>query len=129
MNAELIDSCVSASFAGAITFPEVVRKLAADGVEWYSANLILGASTHYAQDGSHHQMKWPRYELPPIADGFDAGKVQDAIRAIQGREIVYTEFLDQIAVAGTVYYTVHIHGRKAIYFGRHGDFHIENFPR
>jgi hypothetical protein len=28
-----------------------------------------------------------------------------------------------------VYYTVHLKGRKAIYFGRHGDFYIEPFPQ
>jgi uncharacterized protein YbcV (DUF1398 family) len=129
MNTELIDRCVGASFAGAMTFPEVVQKLAVDGVEWYSANLVLGASTHYAADGTYHQMTWPPHGLPPIADQFDAERVQGAIRAIQKREIVYTEFLDLIAEGGTVYYTVHITGRKAIYFGRHGDFHIENFPQ
>lgn len=129
MNPELITNCVSASFAGAITFGEVVRKLTEDGVEWYSANLILRASIHYAADGSHHQMKWPEGGLPPIADAFDGDKVQAAIRAIQKREIVYIQFLDRIAAAGTVYYTVHLQGRKAIYFGRHGDFHIELFPQ
>jgi hypothetical protein len=30
--------------------------------------------------------------------------------------------------AGTASYSVYLNGRKAIYFGRNGDFHVEPFP-
>ena len=33
-----------------------------------------------------------------------------------------------IAAAGVVYYTVHLQGGKAVYFGRHGDSFTEPFP-
>jgi uncharacterized protein YbcV (DUF1398 family) len=52
-----------------------------------------------------------------------------AIRASQRGESTYREFLRRISAAGVVYYTVHMQGRKAIYFGRHGDFYIEPFPK
>lgn len=100
-----------------------------DGVEWYSANLLFGVTTCYAADGSHHQTKWSEWTSPVIGDTFDAGQVEAAIRASQKGEIKYPNFLQQIAAAGTVYYTVHMKGQKAIYFGRHGDFHIEPFPK
>lgn len=109
-------------------FPEIVAALGADGVEWYSANLLFGATTHYGMDGSHHQTKWAAWTTPAIADSFDAGKVLSAIRSSQKGGIDYPTFLALIAAAGTVYYTVHLKGRKALYFGRHGDFHVEHFP-
>lgn len=109
-------------------FPEIVGQLTTDGVVWYSANLIFQASTAYAADGTYHQVKWPAGHELAIADAFDAEGVQAAIRASQQGQISYTQFLDRVAAAGTVYYTVHLTGRKAIYFGRHGEFHVEEFP-
>ena len=122
MNPQVLKNCVAGAFAGTMTFGETVGKLSADDVEWYSANLLLGMKTHYAADGTHYQVNWPEWTVPPIAQKFDADAVVAAIRAIQKREIMYPEFLRQIAEAGTIYYTVHLAGRKAIYFGRHGDF-------
>lgn len=128
MNSALFEKCLTGAFAGTMTFGETIGHLTDEGVEWYSANLLFGVSTHYASDGSHHQAKWPNWTVPPIADAFDADQVVAALRAIQKQEIIYPEFLRRIAAAGTVYYTVHLKGRKAIYFGRHGDFYIEPFP-
>lgn len=129
MKAEILESCVAGAFAGTMPFGETVGHMYEEGVEWYSANLLFGVSTHYAADGTHHQSKWPGWQVPEIAGRFSEAGVVAAIRASQAGQIKYPEFLQRIAGAGVVYYTVHMHGRKAIYFGRHGDFHIELFPR
>lgn len=128
MNTGIIEQCVNGTFAGTIPFPEVIARLSSNGIEWYSVNLLCHASTHYAPDGSYHQTAWPDCQDVSVAAAFDAQAVETAIRASQRREILYPEFLRRIADAGVVYYTVHFHGRKAIYFGRHGDFHVEPFP-
>ena len=128
MTPRLLDQCTAGAFDNTVSFPETVAKMAADGVEWYSANLILGMKTHYGADLSHHPTRWPGWTTPAIASSFSAEKVLAAIRASQAREIAYPEFLRRIAEAGVVYYTVHLKGRKAIYFGRDGDFYIEPFP-
>lgn len=128
MNVQIIESAVLGSFNGTVIFPEIVGRLTAEGTEWYSANLLFGVSTHYAADGGHHQMPWPVCRDLKVAALFDGSAVEAAIRASQRGEIRYTEFLERIAAAGVVYYTVHLQGRKALYFGRHGDFHVEPFP-
>jgi uncharacterized protein YbcV (DUF1398 family) len=38
------------------------------------------------------------------------------------------EFLRRIMGAGCAHYEVYIQGRKAVYFGRDGEFYIEPFP-
>ena len=129
MNPRLLEQCIAGAFAGTMTFGETISHMLADNVEWYSANLILGMTTHYASDLSYHQTRWPQDTPRPIADAFSPDLVVAAIRAIQKRESIYPEFIRQIAAAGTVYYTVHLQGRKAIYFGRHGEFYIEPFPK
>jgi len=128
MNTELLDRCLQGALSAKMTFGETIGHMIDVGVEWYSANLIFGMTTHYFGDLNHHQAKWTDYAQPEIAQAFSEEGVVAAIRAIQKREINYREFLQRIADAGVVYYTVHLQGRKAIYFGRHGDFTIEPFP-
>ena len=129
MTPEILNQTVADSFGGARNFGEIVGQLIIDEVEWYSANLRFGVSTFYAADGSHHQTAWPSWRVLTIAEAFAADQVLAAIRASQKGEHRYPEFLQKIAEAGCVYYTVHLQGRKAIYFGRHGDFYIEPFPQ
>ena len=129
MTPRILDQCTTGAFDGSVPFPETIRKVTEDGVEWYSGNLILGMKTYYGSDLSHYQTPWPNYTVPSIADRFCADSVSGAIRASQSREINYREFLKRIANAGVVSYTVHLKGRKAIYFGRHGDSFIEPFPK
>jgi uncharacterized protein YbcV (DUF1398 family) len=128
MTSEILDQCTAGAFDGSVPFRETVRRITEDGVEWYSANLIFGMKTYYGTELSHHQTPWPHWTTPTIADKFCPESVSAAIRASQAREIGYPEFLKRIADAGVVYYTVHLQGRKAIYFGRHGDSFTEPFP-
>lgn len=129
MNTPLLNQSVQASFNGTQHFGEIVGHLTREGVEWYSANLFFRLTSYYYPDGSHHQVPWPKLALPPIADAFDGAKITAAIRSSQQGKINYPEFLGQSAQAGIVYYTVHLKGKKALYFGRHGDFHVELFPK
>ena len=108
MTPKILDQCTAGAFDGSVPFPETIRQIAEDGVEWYSANLIFGVKTYYGSDLSHYQTPWPGYALLPIADQFCAGSVSAAIRASQAKEIDYREFLKRIAEADIVYYTVHL---------------------
>lgn len=127
MNAETIRQTVTGSLAGTHSFPDVVRILITEGVESYHADLVRGEKTFYMPDG---ETQVEKTDLPPMPIGqpFSASGVISAIRAIQAKEITYVEFLHRIMAAGTTGYVVYTGGRKAIYSGRNGDFHIENFP-
>lgn len=129
MTPNILDQCTTGAFDGSVPFPETIRRILEVGVEWYSANLIFGMKTYYGSDLSHHQTPWPNWTQPQIADEFSGESVSAAIRASQAKQITYPEFLKRIAEAGVVYYTVHLKGRKAIYFGRHGDSFVEPFPK
>ena len=62
------------------------------------------------------------------ASGFLAEGVEKAVRAIQRQDIAYREFCRRIADAGCVGYFVSLAGRRAVYYGRAGDEHVEWFP-
>ena len=126
MNSETIIACMKLSFADT-PFPAVVQKLAGAGVHAYTADLITLRSTYYGAGRESFDEPMP-LEPGPIAGRFDKDSLAASVRAIQRREIGYGEFLRQIMKAGCASYRVFIDGRKAMYFGRDGDFYTEPFP-
>jgi uncharacterized protein YbcV (DUF1398 family) len=127
MNTQTIAECMKASFADT-PFPLVVQKLAAAGVHAYTADLIAMRNTNYDA-----QMQWtdepiPLTDGPDISGRFDEAAVSASVKAIQQKRIGYAEFLRQIMAAGCARYSVFFDGRKAMYFGRAGEFYTEPFP-
>lgn len=128
LDADVIHESTVLSFEGNLPFPEVVKRLAGTGVERYYTDLVRLEKTFYGAAGATHGEGFPPFSAPPIADSFSLEKVREAISAIQKRTIDYPEFLRRIMAAGTASYSVYIAGRRAIYTGRNGDFHVELFP-
>lgn len=130
MNQGLISAmheCCTRSLRGELTFPDVVRKLQAIGVERYHADFSRHEITYYLPSGES-QIEPTGWHVGQIAEVFSANAVEAAVKQIQRGEILYTEFLQKIMAAGCVGYFVQITGRRVLYIGRHGDFHVEPFP-
>jgi uncharacterized protein YbcV (DUF1398 family) len=113
--------------AGKLIFPEVVRRLLEVGVESYFCDLGTGAETFYLSGGETHVEKMV-LPLSPVAEDFSAPDVIAAIRGAQADKIRYPEFIKRSAAAGVIAYWAFLTGRKVIYFGRKGKFHVEDFP-
>lgn len=124
---QVMRQCKELSLRGEISFPEVVRWLSEIGVERYHADYTRGELTYYLPDGESHvfTMETPQEVVPAV---FAAEGVESAIRSIQRGEIVYPEFVRRTMASGCVGYFVQIQGRRALYFGRTGDLHLEPFP-
>lgn len=125
---EVLEECSRRSTGETITFPEVVRKLVAAGVEFYYADLLQHRKTYYLPNGPAHTVQDEGMETYPVAADFSADDVSAAIKRIQRDEIQYREFLRLITAAGTATYSVYIAGKRAIYTGRKGDSYTEWFP-
>ena len=124
---EIVAECTRGSDEERLTFPAVVGKLMQAGVERYRADLCRSEKTYYMSDGESHVV--PAAKIDGVAAQiFSAAGVETAVRAIQAGKITYKDFCARIAAAGCVDYTVSIAGRRAIYFGRTGDFYVEPFP-
>lgn len=124
----ITEECSRRSASESITFPEVVQKLSAAGVESYYADLRQHRKTYYFPNGDAHTVQDEGLEDHPIAAEFSASDVQAAIKRIQRGEIQYREFLRLIMAGGTATYSVYIAGKRAIYVGRNGDSYTEWFP-
>lgn len=127
MDRDVLRDCLADALAGRTTFPETVGKMVATGVERYNADLTRLETMHYGLDGSTHAVPLPLADPPAVAAEFSEERVRAAIAAAQRGEIGYPEFLRRAMLAGTASYTAYLNGRKVIYFGRDGDFHVEPF--
>ena len=127
MNTDVIAECMTLSFADT-PFPKVIRKLSEAGVVSYTADLVQLRNTYYGKDRESADEPLPLTAGASIAEAFDKDRVAASVRAIQQGQIGYADFLGKIMAAGCARYEVFIGGRKAMYFGRDGEFHTEHFP-
>jgi uncharacterized protein YbcV (DUF1398 family) len=124
---EIVRECTVGSDEERMTFPEVVMKLTEAGVERYHADLIRAEKTYYMPDGDSETVAAAAVTTRP-APVFSAADVDTAVRAIQAQAITYKEFCERIAAAGCVGYFVSLPGRRAVYYGRTAETHVEHFP-
>jgi uncharacterized protein YbcV (DUF1398 family) len=130
MNAEhiqVIGGCAQGALTGELTFPEIVGKLAQIGVERYHADYSRREITYYFSDGNSSVVATPHPAHATAAE-FSASAVEAAVRQSQRNEHTYLDFILKTMTAGCVGYFVQITGRRVIYFGRSGEFHVERFP-
>jgi uncharacterized protein YbcV (DUF1398 family) len=127
MNTQTLEACMAASFADT-PFPVVVGRLAAAGVTSYTADLVTLRETYYNARRQSHDEVMPLTNAPDIGPAFERDRVVGTVKAIQRQEIGYAEFLRRIMAAGCSHYEVFLKGRKAMYFGRDGEFYTEPFP-
>jgi uncharacterized protein YbcV (DUF1398 family) len=122
------EECTRASDEERITFGEVVGKLMAAGIERYHTDLVRADKVYFLPDGSSHRVSADAVPVTP-ARTFSSDGVATAIRAIQTGHIRYQEFCRRIAASGCVGYHVSLAGRRAVYYGRTGEIHVELFPQ
>lgn len=128
MNTEAMHQALAGSQAGKLAFPDVVGMLVEAGVESYFADLIRGEERFYTPSGETHVEKMS--PLPAkVAENFSQSGIVAAIRAAQAHQIRYPEFVKQALAAGVAGYWAFLAGKRVIYVGRKGEFHVEEFPR
>jgi uncharacterized protein YbcV (DUF1398 family) len=127
VNTNVIHEVLTDTQAGKLIFPEVVRRLLEVGVESYFCDLATGAETFYlsggqTQVGKNDPSTFARRGgvFVTRSDRGDSWSQTDKIR--------YPEFIKRSAAAGVIAYWAFLTGRKVIYFGRQGEFHVEDFP-
>jgi len=128
MDPKVLKECEALAFENKLPFPGVVKRLMETGVERYCADLVRLEKFYYAASGENLTEKIPLKDAPAIGISFLVDQVKETVKTIQQGKIDYPEFLRRIMKAGVVYYDVFIDGRRVIYTGRNGDFHIEYFP-
>lgn len=121
--------CLEAAENDAMTFPEIVGKLIAAGFESYAIDLRRSLATFYLSSGESIELQTHNDDLA-IAASFDLAALQAAIREAQtlAPGYSYKGFCRKAKAAGCAGYLVSFLGRRAVYFGRTGETHVELFP-
>lgn len=132
MNAEqktCARACLSAAEADAMTFPQVVGKLIEAGFEGYAVDFRRATATYYLPSGESVELT-AHPDSTPVSPQFDETALQAAILEAQTLAPGYTYkgFCRKAKAAGCAGYFVSFLGRRAVYFGRTGDIHVERFP-
>lgn len=122
-----LEACARDSHEGRKHFGQVVEALIELGVESYRADFRERATAYYMPNGEAIRVEL-HAAADPIADGFDAGAMREAVLGAQRGEVKYPEFLSRCHRAGCVGYAVWIRGRHVAYYGRRGETHVERFP-
>jgi len=122
-----IQQCVHGSLTGEMTFPQIIQQLMELGVERYHADYSRQENTYYLTTGESVVVASP-HPTGETGMAFAKDDIASAVRQSQQGEHTYLDFVRKTMSAGCVGYFVQITGRKAIYFGRDGDSHIELFP-
>jgi uncharacterized protein YbcV (DUF1398 family) len=128
MNTEIIVAASTATLAGTISFPQVVRSLLTAGVEYYHVDYVGRRKTFYSAAGDMVVTPITYEELPPIAPDLSIEDLKAAILDSQSKGQKYREFTQRAMAAGVQGYTAFLRGKRVTYWGRGGDHHTEWFP-
>jgi uncharacterized protein YbcV (DUF1398 family) len=126
----IAQKCLEGAESNTMTFPQVVSLLMGAGFEGYAVDFRRGMVTYYSPTGESVELPGARPALPVSAD-FDANVVKAAIREAQtlAAGYSYRGFVTKVAGAGCAGYMVSFLGRRALYFGRSAETHVEYFPQ
>jgi uncharacterized protein YbcV (DUF1398 family) len=133
MDANLIviaKRCLRGAEDGTMTFPQSVKALMEAGFESYVVDFRRSTRTCYRPDGDSVVLAAHRVETP-VAAAFDPEPIKAAIREAQvlAPGYNYRDFCEKVAAAGCAGYMVSFSGRRALYFGRTAETHVEHFPQ
>ena len=125
----IVIKCTRASEQNRMSFPEVVKTLIEAGIESYFCDFRRATKTYYLPSGEFFEIPAEKTALA-IGKEFDRPRIQAAIREAQANrpDYTYKGFCEKVVAAGCVGYIVSFPGRRAVYFGRSAETHVEMFP-
>ncbi|MFG1229698.1 DUF1398 domain-containing protein [Xanthobacter wiegelii] len=122
-------ACLAAAESDTATFPAIVGALVGAGFESYAVDFRRATATYYLPSGD--SLELPTHKAATaIAPALDDAGLTAAIREAQQQVPGYTYrgFCEKAAAAGCAGYIVSFPGRRAVYFARTGQTHVELFP-
>ena len=128
MNADQILEAAQATLAGSLPFPEIVRNLLANGVEYYHVDYACKSFSFYSAAGGVAIAPILFEDLPAIEPDFNTEALRAAILDSQQKGQKFRIFCQRAVKAGVQGYFAFLRGRRVTYFGRQGEQHTEWFP-
>jgi uncharacterized protein YbcV (DUF1398 family) len=126
---EIAEHCLHGAETVGMSFPDIVGELMRAGFESYAIDFRRATATYYLPDGESVVLPTHRHQTP-IATKLNISALQAAIKEAQqaAPDYTYLGFCEQVMTAGCSGYVVSFSGRRAVYFGRTAETHVEIFP-
>ena len=121
--------CLNAAESDTLNFPQIVGNLIAAGFEAYNIDFRLSKAFYFLPNSEFVELE--THKIPvEIGNDFDVDAIKAAIKEAQQQVDGYTYkgFCEKVMAAGCVGYIVSFVGKRAVYFGRTGETHVEYFP-
>lgn len=128
MNADRTIEAARATLTGSLSFPEIVRQLIDDGVEYYHVDFVSKSFRFYSAAGAVSVAPLSLEDLPAVARQFNAPALRAAILDSQQNGQKFRDFCRRAMEAGVQSYFAFLRGQRVLYIGRQGDQHTEWFP-
>jgi uncharacterized protein YbcV (DUF1398 family) len=128
LNADQILEAAQATLTGSLPFPEIVRNLLANGVEYYHVDYACKSFSFYSAAGGVAIAPILFEDLPAIEADFNTEALRAAILDSQQNGQEFRIFCQRAIKAGVQGYFAFLRGRRVTYFGRQGEQHTEWFP-
>ena len=127
---KVAQTCLEGAETNTMTFPQIVGTLMQESFESYAIDFRRASATYYLPDGDSVVLPIHGGEAP-IAAALDTVAVRAAIKEAQQMAPGYTYrgFCAKVMAAGCAGYIVSFTGRRAVYFGRTAETHVEHFPQ
>lgn len=126
----IAEKCISGAYDDTLNFPDAVSTLMESGFEGYLVDYRASTRTHYLPDGETLVLATHPGEVP-VAEKFDGAAISAQIGWAQSgaADYTYRAFNRNVMAAGCAAYLVSFPGRRVVYIGRTGEFHVEHFPQ
>jgi uncharacterized protein YbcV (DUF1398 family) len=98
-----------------------------NGFESYLIDFRRETATYYLLNGESIELKSHETAIPVSAAFDDAAAIREAQNLVPGYS--YRGFCAKAKAAGCAGYFVSFSGKRAVYFGRTGEIHVEYFPQ
>jgi uncharacterized protein YbcV (DUF1398 family) len=127
---KIAQTCLDGAENNTMTFPEIVGTLMQEGFESYAIDYRRATATYFLPDGDSISLP-TRHSGGPIAPALNTAAIQAAIKEAQQLVPGYTYagFCTKVMAGGCAGYIVSFTGRRAVYFGRTAEIHVEHFPQ
>jgi uncharacterized protein YbcV (DUF1398 family) len=133
MNAQqatLVRKCLEGAEQDSMTFPEIVAALMDGGFEGYMVDYRRATASYYLPSGESIELATHGSDLA-VGETFDPVALKAAICEAQALapDYTYKGFSQKVTAAGCAGYIVSFTGRRALYFARTAETHVEHFPQ
>ena len=128
MDANQLLKASEATLTGSMPFPEIVKDLIANGVEYYFVDYASKSFTFYSAEGAVAHASLSFEDLPGVSADFNKEALRAAIVDSQQHGQKFRDFCKRAVAAGVQGYFAFLRGQRVTYFGRQGDQHTEWFP-